>query len=177
VILVLKCFNFHIRNHMELRFYYLNPNNKMIYFDLLPYELLEVLLSWFSPVELLQSRESLESYYRFAGILTSEEFWIRRWKTDISSIIDPVLPNVQYRDVIQTISSIKNIDSRLIYSAVHGYDITLQQTLKSFDENKLAILGAAKVLANNKGHIKIADLITAYSEPLRTKYNILHVKN
>lgn len=90
----------------------------ILYFSLLPTDLLPSLLLFFDSKELLATLPELKKLLSFDRLFNSDVFWRKLWRRDISSFIGvPVNPYEKYREIFNTLSKFKYKDDKIDYLA------------------------------------------------------------
>lgn len=128
-------------------------NPPKLYFDLLPSELLNLLLLTFNSTELLAIVPKLEKLHGFNHVLMSRTLWRTIWKRDISSFVEPP-DNIygKYQEIFQDLYQSFHKYIKIEFLAENGYDQLLLPLLS--DHYDRAMDYAAK-----GGHIELVKLM------------------
>jgi len=146
------------------------PSNGDLYFSILPQELLQLTMLFFPITKILKILTTLHKIPPFSRLINNKNFWKVLWIRDVSSFI-PLsdLYDGSYLDFFNNLffkelSKLTNIDGKIAYLVIRGYDILLYPLLQSNQHYNNAM-----EFATSAGHIKIVQtLLTKYP---KTDYN------
>lgn len=117
----------------------------VLYFSLLPTDLLPPLFLFFDSRDLLVLLPKLKKLPSFNTIFNSNIFWRKLWRRDISSFMDiPSNPYETYREIFDELSILPHKFDRILYLAKRGYDILLLPLLSNKYDYSSAMRGAAE---------------------------------
>ena len=147
------------------------------YFDILPTDLLSILLLQFNSSELLSILPKLARINDFQKLFSSLQFWKILWKRDISSIVPPPESAneiyIDYLVILRTVTDIMDTIKLLEFLIKGGYDILLYNVLSNeFDYSTTLILAARynrKEIVKKMIELGQIDLNYALREAVRAK--------
>lgn len=108
-----------------------SDDGKLLYFSLLPADLLYLLFFNFNSTELLYTLVTIRDISIFEKIFTSKTFWNKIWRRDVSSYLPlPENPYETYKNIFDELSKIDNDNNKIRYLAMNGYDVLLLPLLE-----------------------------------------------
>lgn len=116
-----------------------------LYLSLLPTDLLQLLLLYFSSRELLAILPQLKDIKKIDRLIHSNVFWLKIWRRDISTFgLLPNNPYEKYREIFSELVRLTNKNPKITYLAENGYDILLSPLLSNLDDYNFAMRNAAE---------------------------------
>ena len=128
---------------------------EILYFASLPFDILELIFSYFTKEELYNLLGVLVNVKAFSRLFQSNPFWLKLWRRDISSFLP--LPDNPYQKIAEIFETVNNfrIEDRywkIAYLAGNGYDVLLYPQLIWDSDDNTSIVHAA-----TGGYIKIVE--------------------
>lgn len=124
---------------------YIEP--KLLYFSIVPTELLTLLFMHLTMDELYTLLPQIAFDPNFARLFNNSQFWNYIWKRDISSIVEPNANTPRdiyllYKTIISMLYSYVEKKSKILYLSTAGYDKLLYPIVDTVSDYNIALIRA-----------------------------------